>query len=173
MNSAEGFALQCFHCLVCMCVCLSVCLCIRLFPLWLLQRPLKPANNDTHGSLRLFLDFDSWIFEKTFREKANMQMSWSSTSAVFAYFRDKRNAGTTRRTTGQSRVASSATGSTIVDGPEVYEDPDSAQREAEGPRASMDYSEFTLLDLSTSTIIFATDCTMTPPPPLRVFLPSP
>ena len=51
---------------------------------------------------------------------------------------------------------------------EVYEDPDSAQREAEGPRASMDYSEFTLLDLSTSTIIFATDCAMTPPPPLRV-----
>ena len=38
-----------------------------------------------------------------------MQMSWSSTSAVFAYFRDKRNAGTTRRATGQSRVASSAT----------------------------------------------------------------
>ena len=55
-------------------------------------------------------------------------------------------------------------GSTIVDGPEVYEDRDSAQREAEGPRASMDYSEFTLLDLSTSTIIFATDCAMTPPP---------
>ena len=37
-------------------------------------------------------------------------------------------------------------GSTIVDGPEVYEDRDPAQREAEGPRASMDYSEFTLLD---------------------------
>ena len=36
-------------------------------------------------------------------------------------------------------------GSTIVDGPEVYEDRDPAQREAEGPRASMDYSEFTLL----------------------------
>ena len=34
-------------------------------------------------------------------------------------------------------------GSTIVDGPEVYEDRDPAQREAEGPRASMDYSEFT------------------------------
>ena len=49
-------------------------------------------------------------------------------------------------------------GSPIVDGPEVYEDRDSAQREAEGPRASKDYSEFTLLDLSTSTIIFATDC---------------
>ena len=37
-------------------------------------------------------------------------------------------------------------GSPILDGPEVYEERDSAQREAEGPRASMDYSEFTLLD---------------------------
>ena len=37
-------------------------------------------------SLRLFLDFDSWIFEKTFREKANMQMSWSSPGAVFRTF---------------------------------------------------------------------------------------
>ena len=37
-------------------------------------------------------------------------------------------------------------GSTIVDGPEVYEDRDPAQREAEGPKASMDYSEFKLLD---------------------------
>ena len=98
-----------------LCVCVSVCLCIRLFPLWLLQRPLKPANNDTHGSLLGF----SWILtrgfskkpsvKKLWREKANMQMIWSSTSAVFAYFRDKRNAGTTRRATGQSRVASSAT----------------------------------------------------------------
>ena len=32
------------------CSCL-VCMCIRLFPLWLLQRPLKPANNGTHGFL--------------------------------------------------------------------------------------------------------------------------
>ena len=32
-------------------VVLCVCLCIRLFPLWLLQRPLKPANNGTHGFL--------------------------------------------------------------------------------------------------------------------------
>ena len=37
-------------------------------------------------------------------------------------------------------------GSTIVDGPEVPEDRDPAQREAEGPRSSMDYSEFPLLD---------------------------
>ena len=39
-------------------------------------------------------------------------------------------------------------GSTIVDGPEVPEDWDPAQREAEGPRSSMDYSEFPLLDFS-------------------------
>ena len=44
------------------------------------------------------------------------------------------------------------TGSPIVDGPEVYEDRDSAQREAEGPRASMDYSEFTLLDTKKTQI---------------------
>ena len=37
-------------------------------------------------------------------------------------------------------------GSTIVDGPEVPEDWDPAQREAEGPRSSMDYSKFPLLD---------------------------
>ena len=39
-------------------------------------------------------------------------------------------------------------GSTIVDGPEVPEDRDPAHREAEGPRSSMDYSEFPLLDFS-------------------------
>ena len=44
------------------------------------------------------------------------------------------------------KAMSKAFGSTIVDGPEVYEDRDPAQREAEGPIASMDYSEFTLLD---------------------------
>ena len=78
--------------------CVYVCLCIRLFPLWLLQRPLKPANNGTHGFLLGF----SWInmcgvskkpsVEKLWREKANMQMSWSSPSAAFAQFRDQRNA---------------------------------------------------------------------------------
>ena len=41
---------------------------------------------------------------------------------------------------GHSRATTA--GSPIVDGPEVYEDRDSAQREAEGPRASMDYSQF-------------------------------
>ena len=47
--------------------------------------------------------------QKLWRERANMQMSWSSPRAVFAHFRDQRNAGTTRRVTGQSRVASPAT----------------------------------------------------------------
>ena len=37
-------------------------------------------------------------------------------------------------------------GSCKVDGPRVHEDRDPAQREAEGPRSSMDYSEFPLLD---------------------------
>ena len=110
MNSAEGFALQCYSL-----SCVYVCLCIRLFPLWLLQRPLKPTNNGTHGFLLGF----SWInmcgvskkpsVEKLWREKANMQMSWNSPRAVFAHFRDQRKAGTTRRVTGQSRVASPAT----------------------------------------------------------------
>ena len=96
MNSAEGFALQCYSL-----SCVYVCLCIRLFSLWLLQRPLKPANNGTHGFLLGF----SWInmcgvtkkpsVEKLWREKANMQMSWSSPSAAFAQFRDQRNAAAT------------------------------------------------------------------------------
>ena len=64
-------------------------------------RPLKPANNGTHGFLLGF----SWInmcevskkpsIEKLWRGKANMQMSWSSPSAAFAQFRDKRNTAAT------------------------------------------------------------------------------
>ena len=44
--------------------------------------------------------------------------------------------------------SSGSNGSPIVDGPEVPEDRDPAQREAEGPRSSMDYSEIPLLDFS-------------------------
>ena len=44
--------------------CVYVSLCIRLFPLWLLQRPLKPANNGTHGFLLGF----SWIICVEFRK---------------------------------------------------------------------------------------------------------
>ena len=45
-------------------------------------------------------------------------------------------------------LEASVLGSTIVDGPEVPEDRDPAQREVEGPRSPMDYSEFPLLDFS-------------------------
>ena len=51
--------------------------------------------------------------------------------------------------------------STIVDGPEVYEDRDPAQREVEGPRASMDYSEFTLLEPPKNTRSNCTSVTRT------------
>ena len=46
--------------------------------------------------------------EKLWREKANMQMSWSSPSAAFAQFRDQRNAAATLRATGGSNDASEA-----------------------------------------------------------------
>ena len=46
---------------------------------------------------------------------------------------------------------SEASGSPIVDGPEVPEDRDPAQREAERPRSSMDYSEFPLIARLLST----------------------
>ena len=51
-------------------------------------------------SLRLFLDYMCGVSKKTsveklWREKANMQMSWSSPSAAFAQFRDQRNAAAT------------------------------------------------------------------------------
>ena len=64
--------------------------------------------------LRLFLDkcvdFRKNLPLKSYGvKKSNMQMSWNSPRAVFAHFRDQRKAGTTRRVTGQSRVASPAT----------------------------------------------------------------
>ena len=51
-------------------------------------------------SLRLLLDYMCGVskkpsVEKLWREKANMQMSWSSPSAAFAQFRDQRNAAAT------------------------------------------------------------------------------
>ena len=71
MNSAEGFALQCFHCLVCLSVCLSVCLCVCVSVPALAASAFVYIRKQryTRVSLRLFLDFDSWIFEKTFRSK--------------------------------------------------------------------------------------------------------
>ena len=78
-----------------------LCVCLSVYPSVPAQRPFKPANNGTHGFLLCF----SWInmcgvskkpsVEKLWREKANMQMSWSSPSAAFAQFRDQRNAAAT------------------------------------------------------------------------------
>ena len=63
MNSAEGFALQCFHCLVCVSVYLSV-------PALAASASVEDSKQRySRVSLRLFLDFDSWIFEKPFRSK--------------------------------------------------------------------------------------------------------
>ena len=63
MNSAEGFALQCFHCLVCVSVYLSV-------PALAASASIEDSKQRySPVSLRLFLDFDSWIFEKPFRSK--------------------------------------------------------------------------------------------------------
>ena len=46
--------------------------------------------------------------QKIWRGKANMQMSWSSPSAAFEQFRDRRNAVATLRATGGSNDASEA-----------------------------------------------------------------
>ena len=75
---------------VCVCVC-GVCVCVCVCLSVLLQRPLEPANNDTHGFILGFsLNNMCGVsknpsVEKLWREKANMQMSWS-----FAHFRAKR-----------------------------------------------------------------------------------
>ena len=52
---------------------------------------------------------------------------------------------TNSRTPDRSGFFCGDKGSTIIFATIVPEDRDPAQREAEGPRASMDYSEFTLL----------------------------
>ena len=60
MNSAEGFAL---HCLLCVSVYLSV-------PALAASASVEDSKQRySRVSLRLFLDFDSWIFEKPFRSK--------------------------------------------------------------------------------------------------------
>ena len=78
-------------------VTLCVCLCVCLLPLLQLQRSFQPATN---GIYSIVLDF-SWIeargfsknpsVQKLWREKANMQISYSSPRAVFAHFLDQRN----------------------------------------------------------------------------------
>ena len=66
---------------VVLCVCLSVCLCLCVFPALAASASIETSKQRyTRVSLRLFLDFDSWIskkpsVQKLWREKANTQMS--------------------------------------------------------------------------------------------------
>ena len=66
MNSAEGFALQCYslsRVSVCVCVCLSV-------PALAASASVETSKQRySRVSLRLFLDLYVWSFEKTFRSK--------------------------------------------------------------------------------------------------------
>ena len=65
MNSAEGFALQCFLSRV------SVCVCVYLSVPALAASASVYTCNQRYSRVpfRLFLDFDSWIFEKPSRSK--------------------------------------------------------------------------------------------------------
>ena len=81
-----------------MCVCLSVCLSVPA----LAASAFVETSNQRYSrvSLRLFLDYMCGVskkpsVQKLWREKANIQMSWSSPSAAFAQFRDQRNAAAT------------------------------------------------------------------------------
>ena len=66
---------------VCLSVCLSVCVCLCVFPTLDASASIETSKQRyTRVSLRLFLDFDSWIskkpsVQKLWREKANTQMS--------------------------------------------------------------------------------------------------
>ena len=81
---------------VVVCVCLSVCPSV----------PALAASASVETSKQRYSRVGfSWInmcrvskkpsVEKLWREKANMQMSWSSPSAAFTQFRDQRNAAAT------------------------------------------------------------------------------
>ena len=76
-------------------VCLCVCVCVYPSVPALAASASVGTSKQRYSrvSLRLFLDSYVWSFavEKLWRGKANMQMSWSSPSAAFAQFRDKRN----------------------------------------------------------------------------------
>ena len=77
---------------VVLCVCLSVC----LFPLWLLQRPLKPETNDTHwflfGAPRVTVVvlcvclFPLWLLQRPLKLETN-DTHWFLLG--FSYFRKK------------------------------------------------------------------------------------
>ena len=66
MNSAEGFALQCYS-LSCLSVYLSVCLSVPALAASASVGTSKQRY--LRVSLRLFLDSYVWSFEKTFRSK--------------------------------------------------------------------------------------------------------
>ena len=83
----EGYC----SCLVCLSVYLSV--------------PALAVSASVETSKQRYSRVSPWInmcgvlkktsVEKLWREKATMQMSWSSPSAAFAQFRDQRNAAAT------------------------------------------------------------------------------
>ena len=85
-------------------VCLCVCLCVSVYPSVPALAGSASVETSKQRYSRVLLGF-SWInmcgvskkpsVEKLWRGRANMQMSWSSPSAAFAQFRDKRNTAAT------------------------------------------------------------------------------
>ena len=63
----EGYC----SCLVCVSVCVCVCVCVYLsVPAVDASASVETSKQRySRVSLRLFLDFDRWIFEKNFRSK--------------------------------------------------------------------------------------------------------
>ena len=99
----EGYG----SCRVCVCVCVCVCVYLSVPALAASASVEDSKQRYSRVSLRLFLDFDSWIFEKPFRSKVIARKSQYAelTRAIFAHFQDQRTAGTT---TGRSNIASDA-----------------------------------------------------------------
>ena len=62
---AEGYC----SCRVCVSVCLSVCVCVSVTALATSVSAYIRKQRYTRVDFRLFMDFDSWILEKTFRSK--------------------------------------------------------------------------------------------------------
>ena len=98
---------------MCLCVCLFVCLsvCLSVTALAASVRICSSCSRYTRVSRRLFLGFDSWIFEKLYRsrvmaEKRQYENFLSSPPAVLAYFRDQSGAGPTSPTTFQYTAVS-------------------------------------------------------------------
>ena len=84
---------------LCVCVCLSVCVCVCL-SVPALAASVSVETSKQWYSRVSFLGLMCGVskkpsIEKLWREKVNMQMSWSSPSAAFAQFRDQQNAAAT------------------------------------------------------------------------------